>query len=387
MAPETPPAPPARPASPSRAEQVAAAKKLGGGVRRGPVGNFFRALGRAVSLGLANLVFPRPRAALPPAGGVRKVLVVRVDERVGNQLLTTPLLRALKLGLPGAELHLLAPKQGHLVACPHVDRALLWQKRDAFRAPLRFLRLLRDLRRERYDLVVEAGHWSAFSLTASLLARLVAAGAPVVGHDRGDAARFLSHPVPHDPAEESEVPAKLELLRPLGLPERGLELETGLGQGAPAEEAAALLAKAGLEGKALAVVNPGARFADRRWPPGSYAAVCRGLAERGLAPLVVWGPGEEPLARAIAEGSGATLAPPTSLPVLAALMRRARLVVSNNSGPMHLGVAVGAPTVGVFFRGDSARWGHRLPTFAAAEVRGEEGPEVVLSACERVLGG
>lgn len=382
MAPETP----TTPRQPTRAEQLEAARKLGGGVKRGPIGSFFRGIGRFLALGLANLVFPRPRAALPPRETFRKVLVVRLDERVGNQLLTTPLLRALKLGLPGVELHLLAPKQGRLAGSPHVDRFVLWQKRDAFKAPLRFLRLLRELRAARYDVVVEANHWSAFSLTGSLVARLVAGGSPIVGHDRGDAARFLSHPVPHAPGEESEVPTKLELLSALGLPARGLELETTLGEDALGE-ADALLAKAGLAGKNVAVVNPGARFADRRWPPERYAAVCRGLAERGFAPLVVWGPGEETLARAIAEGSGAVFAPPTGLPLLAALMRRSALVVSNNSGPMHLAVAVGARTVGVFFRGDSARWGHRLPTFAAAEVRGEQAAEVVLAAVERVMGG
>ncbi|MFT3914623.1 MAG: glycosyltransferase family 9 protein [Anaeromyxobacteraceae bacterium] len=375
---------PQTPGSPTRAEQVAAAKKLGGGVQRGPIANFFRAIGRTLALGLANLVFPRPRAALPALDRLRRVLVVRLDERVGNQLLTTPLLRALKLGLPGAELHLLAPKQGRLAGSPHVDRFVLWQKRDAFKAPLRFIGLLRGLRRERYDLVVEANHWSAYSLTGSLVARLVAGKAPIVGHDRGDAARFLSHPVRHDPAEPSEVPAKLELLQALGLPARGLELETSLGVDALGE-ADALLAAAGLTGKPLAVVNPGARISDRRWPPEHYAEVCKGLIARGLAPLVVWGPGEEVLAKAIAEGSGAVFAPPTSLPLLAALMRRARLVVSNNSGPMHLAMAVGARTVGVFFRGDSARWGHRLPTFAAAEVRGDAPAEVVLRAVDEVM--
>jgi ADP-heptose:LPS heptosyltransferase len=368
----------------ARREARARAARLGGGTAgRGPIASALRRLGRALVLGLANLVWPRPRAALPDAGALRKLLVIRVDERVGNQLLTTPLLRALKLGLPGAELHLLAPRQGHLVASPHVDRAWRFQKRDAFRAPHALLGLLRALRRERFDVVVEAGHWTDFSLTASLLARLVAPGA-LVGHDRGDSARFLSHPVPHDPANGAEVPAKLELLLPLGLPPRGLAPETGLGL-APAAAAAAERAIAGLAGRPLAVLNPGARLADRRWPPGSYAAVARGLAARGLGVVVVWGPGEEPLARAIAEGGGASLAPPTDLEALAALMRRARLVVTNNSGPMHLAVAVGATTVGVFFRGDSARWGHALPAFAAAEVRGEGEAEVVLAACDRAL--
>jgi ADP-heptose:LPS heptosyltransferase len=335
-------------------------------------------------LGLANLLLPRPRGRIPESGDLRRVLVVRLDERVGNQLLTTPLLRALKLGLPASEIHLLAPRQGHLVACPHVDRAILWQKRDAFRAPVRFVKGLFALRRARYDVVIEAGHWSSFSLTASVVARFVSTrrGA-VVGHDRGAADHFLSHPVPHDPSVVSEVPAKLELIRPFGFPARGLEPETGLGQeeGASADT---LLGSLGLGGKPLAVVNPGARFADRRWSPSSYAAVCRGLSSRGFAPLVVWGPGEDTLAREIAAGAGVVLAPATGLGLLAALMRRARLVVSNNSGPMHLAVALGRPTVGVFFRNDAARWGHDLPTFAAASIRGDDA-EAVLEACDRLL--
>jgi heptosyltransferase-3 len=364
------------------AEEKRLRARVGGGTTRGAAGTALRALGRALVLGLANLLWPRPRAALPPPGAIRKVLVIRVDERVGNQLLTTPLLRALKLGLPGAELHLLAPRQGHLVGSPHVDRALRWQKREAFRAPWRLLGLLRALRRERYDLVVEAGHWSAFSLTAALVARIVGRDGAIVGHDRGDSARFLSHPVPHDPANAVEVPAKLELLAPLDLPPRGFELDTSLGGDLTAADA--VLRAAGLTGD-FALLNPGARLADRRWPPEAYAAVARGLMTRGLGVLVVWGPGEEPLARAIADGSGATLAPATDLALLAALMRRARLVVSNNSGPMHLGVAVRTPTVGVFFRGDSARWGHLVPGFAAAEVRAESESDAVLAACDRLL--
>jgi ADP-heptose:LPS heptosyltransferase len=335
-----------------------------------------------VVLGLAGALFPRPTAAMPARAAIRKVLVVRVDERVGNQLLTTPLLRAIKLGLPDAELHLLAPRQAKAIDPPHVDRLWPWQKRDAFQAPHRFVGLLRALRRERFDVVIEAGHWSAFPLTAVLLARLLR-GQATVGHDRGEAARFLSHAVPHDPANGNEIPAKLELLSALGLEPRGLEPETGLGlDPAPAR---ALLAAAGIGDRPFAVLNPGARLADRRWPPEPYAEVARGLARRGLAVLVVWGPGEEPIAREIAERSGATLAPATDLSLLAGLMRAARLVVTNNSGPMHLAAAVGAPTVGVFFSGDSARWGHQLPSFAAAEVRAPADHAIVLESCDRLL--
>jgi hypothetical protein len=54
---------------------------------------------------------------------------------------------------------------------------------------------------------------------------------------------------------------------------------------------------------------------------------------------------------------------------------------------MHLAVAVGTPTVGVFLSGDARRWRHELAGFEAAEPRGEDDAAAVLAACDRVLGG
>ncbi len=358
--------------------------EVGGARGRSATAMRWRDRARALVIAVAARIWPRPTRALPPLSAIRRVLVVRPDERVGNQLLTTPLLRALKRGLPGARVDLLAAaRQAEVVVTREVDRVIPFQKRLAFRRPWAFVRDLLALRRSRYDVVVEAGHWSGFSLTASLLARIASAGAPVIGHRRGESERFLSHPVEHDPANEGEVSAKLELLRPLGLAATDRAPETELGNDAAMAET--LRRGLGLAGIRYAVLNPGARMADRRWPPSAFAAVARGIAEGGLRVLVVWGPGEEHLARTIAERSGATLAPPTDLPALAALLRGASLCVSNNSGPMHLAVAVRTPTVGLFLSGERRRWGHDLPWFEAAEPRGEDDSESVLLACDRLL--
>ena len=361
-------------------------RELGGAHGRGPLASALRAVGRRAALGLALLFWPTPRRAMPPLTSIGRVLVVRTDERVGNQLLTTPLLRALRAGLPQAELHLLAAaRKASVVPAGLLDRVVRFEKREAWRRPWRLVALLRGLVRTRYDVVVEAGHWTATSLTASLLARIAAGPrAAIVGHARGDSPVFLSHPVAHDPANANEVRAKLELLRPLGLLPRGLELETDLGRD-PALAARALTAAGLGAGQPYAVLNPGARRSDRRWEPASYAAVARGLLDRGLAVLVVWGPGEEPLAQAIAAQSGARLAPPTDLEELASLLRGARLCVSNDSGPMHVAVAVQTPTVGVFLGSDARRWGHELPWFEAAVPRDERDAAEVLRACEAVL--
>jgi ADP-heptose:LPS heptosyltransferase len=111
------------------------------------------------------------------------------------------------------------------------------------------------------------------------------------------------------------------------------------------------------------IVNPGAGRADKRWPPGHFATLARRLVDDGAAQVVVvWGPGEEALARGIA-GTGAatapgvTLAPPTDLDTLLALLRRASVVVAADTGPLHLAAALGTPCVGLFGPTAAARNG------------------------------
>ena len=96
--------------------------------------------------------------------------------------------------------------------------------------------------------------------------------------------------------------------------------------------------------------------------PELFGVAGRALVQLGRAVLVAWGPGEEELARTVVGAiPGAQLAPPTNLDGLAALLAAARCTVCNNSGPMHLSVAVGAPTLALFLRMDPERWGYRAP--------------------------
>jgi heptosyltransferase-1 len=102
---------------------------------------------------------------------------------------------------------------------------------------------------------------------------------------------------------------------------------------------------------AFALLNPGAAWPNKRWPPKRFGEVAAFVRDQcGLTPVVLWGPGEEVLANAVvASSSGAAvLAPPTRVSDLVALTRAAALVLSGDTGPLHVATAVGTPVVSLF---------------------------------------
>lgn len=115
---------------------------------------------------------------------------------------------------------------------------------------------------------------------------------------------------------------------------------------------AAWLASQHMDRKPFAVLNPGAGWDSKLWPAERYAEVSRYLeAENDLRSVVVWaGERERDWARLIVEKSAgaAVMAPNTSLPDLAALLRRSTIYVGSDSGPTHLAAAVGCPCIGIY---------------------------------------
>jgi heptosyltransferase-1 len=108
----------------------------------------------------------------------------------------------------------------------------------------------------------------------------------------------------------------------------------------------------------VALIAPGAGWGAKRWPPARYAAVAKGLAERGFRVLVNTGPGEEALAGEIVEGCGGAAAGlSASLEQLIALTRRIALCVGGDTGPLHLACALERPVVGIYGPTDPGRNG------------------------------
>jgi len=115
----------------------------------------------------------------------------------------------------------------------------------------------------------------------------------------------------------------------------------------PAVEAAEALVGA----SPFALINPGAAWPNKRWPPDRFGAVAAAIRDRfGWPSLVLWGPREEALASAVVSAStgAAVLSPPTAIVDVFGIAKAARIVISGDTGPLHIAAAVGTPVVALF---------------------------------------
>jgi lipopolysaccharide heptosyltransferase I len=311
-----------------------------------------------------------------------RILLIRLSA-LGDVIRTLPLLAPLRHRFPLARISWLCePAQEPVVAPqPLVDEVLIFPRRDLARAlssgrlarvALRSRSVVRELRRRRFDIVLDAQG----TYKSGILMRL--SGAPLrIGFARGAAKEYLpgaaNRLVTPDPPRQSRVDKALALLGPLEADPSRARAELPVVEEL-ARQAAGIWAEEGAG--ARVILSPGAssRQDYKRWPADRFAAVGAGLAAAGARVRVAWGPGEEDLAAQVESLSGGTAQrlPPTSLPLLAETLRAADLFIGNDSGPMHLAWLVGTPVVAIYGPTDpilNAPWGSGHRQVALPEER------------------
>lgn len=290
---------------------------------------------------------------------------MRAPNWVGDLVMAGPALRALRSAHPSAEIVLEAdPRLIELAGClPRVDR-LMPDPRDGRTA---WLARARRLRRERFDWAVLLPD-SARSALAPSLARI-----PVrAGYTRDPVRRALLTLRLAPPLDSgrriaiSMIERYLRITRALGCADCGERLELRVPEGAR-ERVHARLRSASLSDETpLLVVTPGASFGSSKlWPTSHFARACDGIAtQRGLYTVLAPGPGEEDIAERIAaEMSTAALVlsdPPASLVELAALAERGELLLTNDTGPRQIAVALDRPVIVLVGPTDTGHTAHLL---------------------------
>lgn len=302
-----------------------------------------------------------------------RILVIRLDERVGNLLMVLPLLQTLRKRFPQASIDLLANIKGQqLLSChPALSEFLPFRKKAllAFDGPLwaPF-----RLHQRHYDLAIEASNPTDPSATQVILTRLSGA-THTVGPKHSQFGRLYSAPADIQNPLAHEIDLRLALLNSVPGNEwvRTMDLNP-LPALSPHSKLNDWLKD--LRAKPCAVINIGARLQEKSLPIPAYVQLTHFLNQGGFAVILAFGPKETALAKHVAQlCPKAWLAPPTNLLELAHLLKNASLVVTCDTGPMHMAVALGIPTAGIFLTTDLHRYGY------------SEAPHLVVDAGQQTM--
>jgi lipopolysaccharide heptosyltransferase II len=279
---------------------------------------------------------------VPHASTSPNILAVRFSS-IGDILLTTPLLRAIRRTHPGARVTLLTKREfvPLLSHNPNVSRVIGLAPGGSL------LRLAAELRGDEYTHLLD--------LHDSLRSRALRALVP--GHWRGYpkhrwARALLIHGKRNRYRDRRPVPERyFSAVSDLGVAPDGRPPEFFLGAEAT-EQVGDWLISVGFQSEPnIVAMAPGAAHATKRWPLEHWRRLISNAVMDGLSVVIVGGPGDAALAAALSDGAGARVANAAGtfgLQATGALLKRARGLVSGDTGVMHMATAVGTPVVALF---------------------------------------
>jgi ADP-heptose:LPS heptosyltransferase len=302
---------------------------------------------------------PSHRLGTPLPG---RVAILRALPGLGDMLCIVPALRALRAAVPEASVTLIGLPWARAIVArfpAYLDDFLPFPGYPGLAEgsgdPRDAVAFLAAAQERRFDLALQMhGSGGITNPVASLLGARQTAGFYEPGQYCPDPDRFIPFPW-HEP----EVCHHLALLRHLGIPDGGTDLEFPIVD-TDRRELAALASAEGLQRGAYICIHPGFNTPASRWSPEEFAAVADALTVRGLRVVLTGSAYEREATRAVTaamQDLPVDLAGRTSIGMLAALYADARLLVCNDTGVAHLATAVGLPSVVIFATSDTTRWG------------------------------
>ncbi|MBI3995509.1 MAG: glycosyltransferase family 9 protein [Nitrospirae bacterium] len=297
---------------------------------------------------------------------MERILIIKLGA-VGDVIHALPVLETLRACFPDAHIGWAVEE----AAAPILDgnpalSELIRLERKKLRGMsglVYFRRWLQSLRERRFDAVLDPHNLFKTGLIAFASGASVRVG---FGKIREGNFLFMNRWIRPAVRYRHAVEKYLGLLEPLGIQEQQWAVRFPLVWSSRDEDwidrfwTQEGFGRGGSKQETVVAVNPGANWPSKRWMPERYGQVADRLAkEHGSRILILWGPGEQPLAERIARSmrEPSVVAPETDLKRLTALMKRCRLLITGDTGPLHIAAALGIQTVSLFGPSDPTRNG------------------------------
>jgi heptosyltransferase-2 len=268
---------------------------------------------------------------------IKSILFLRHD-RIGDMVQSTAALKALRKGYPRTKIVVLASKSNHeiLIHNPNIDEILIYKGISRF---------IREIRPRRFDLVIDS--FVTYELRQALMAYL-SGGKYRIGFEEGGREVFFNVNGPTASLPKQMVDHLLDLVELLGGKRKGCEPEVFLSDTEIQWATEALAEKKISAGKLTIAIHPGAYYPSQRWPAERFGELARRILDQGEAKVILIGSSdEEGLLEVVKKSVGEEIQifSCDSIRKFVALLSRCKLLICNNSGPMHIAAALNVPTV------------------------------------------
>lgn len=330
-------------------------------MKRRAIFRFFdRYIGIPVLIFLA-LFFKRKKRL--PIENIKKILIIKLAA-IGDSILLIPTLRTLKKRFPDSELTFVCSPINYSIVkkIPYVDKIINCNVHSFLRNPLRFFKFILDLRKEKYDLLIDVGQWERINAIMTALAKN---DCSIGFRTSGQYKHFIYDRVVPHLRDKHELENFLDLLAPLGIDisEDDKKLEYFLNKD-DIDFADKFWRDNDLDSYTVVCLHPGCgeNGKPREWADENYIRLGKRLLDysSNIKILITGAPIEAERCKTIAEGIGEGVintAGMFELDNVVALVKKVKLIVCSNTGMLHIASCVGTKTMGLHGPTNPAKWG------------------------------
>ena len=304
---------------------------------------FLKNIDKFIGSALVKILPPSPKHHINKP--YQKFLFIRPGG-IGDAVLLIPAIKAVSSAFPDCHIDILAETRNSGIFClrPEISNVYNYDKGSE----------LISCVKKSYDVVIDTEQWHRLSAVTARLIRTKTR----IGFGTNSRRRLFSHAISYD-HQEYEAFSFFRLLTPLDVPVPG-QLETPFLKVPDSAIISSEQLLNQLGGDKHITLFPGASIKERRWGSTNFAQLCHNINQLGLQVIIVGGKEDRETGEKILEGNmGINLAGKTTLAETAAVLSKTQLLVSGDSGILHLAVGLDVPTVSLFGPGIADKWAPR----------------------------